>query len=155
MPLTSVEQVPSEDAILAQIREELILSGNYFSTHDAELLQALGGTAAAAAAAALVVLCARFLRGRRTGRPATRRGKLTDALLLPVTILGAELVSFAASLPLIRTFSESPGTFVIKLFCTLFAVTAAWGLFRAVKCPTLFAGDAVWLFWICWAQPRT
>lgn len=132
MPLTSVDQVPSEDAVLAQIREELVLSGNYFSTYDAELLQALGGTAAAAAAAALVILCTRFLRGRGGTHPETRRVKLTGAILPPVTILGAELVSFISSLPLIRTFGNGPGTFVIKLFCTLFSVTAAWGLFRIV-----------------------
>jgi len=132
MPLTSVDQVPSEDAVLAQIREELALSGNYFSMHDAELLQALGGTVAAAAAAALIILGAGFLRERRSARPETRRGKLIGALLPPVVILGAELISFASSLPLVRTLGNGPGTFVIKLFCTLFAATAAWGLLRIV-----------------------
>ncbi|MBQ9501496.1 MAG: mechanosensitive ion channel family protein [Lentisphaeria bacterium] len=133
MPLTSVDQVPSEDAVLAQIREELALSGNYFSVHDAELLQALGGTVAAAAAAALVILCARLLLKRRPVRPETLRRRLTGALTPPAAILGAELVSFVSSLPLVRTFGNGPGTLVVKLFCTLFAATAAWGLLRIVK----------------------
>ena len=133
MPLTSVDQVPSEDAVLSQIREELALSENYFSVHDTELLQALGGTVAAAAAAALVILCARFLLKHKPMHPETQRGRLTDALLPPIVILCAELVSFVSSLPLIRTFDNGPGTLVIKLFCTLFAVTAAWGLLRVVR----------------------
>ena len=133
MPLTSVDQIPSEDAVLAQIREELALSENYFSMHETELLQALGGTVAAAAAAAIVILCSRFLLKHGPISQETWRRKLTGTLLAPVALLGAELLSFATSLPLIRTFGDKPGTFIIKLFCSLFAVTAAWGLLRIVR----------------------
>ncbi|MBQ7209245.1 MAG: mechanosensitive ion channel family protein [Lentisphaeria bacterium] len=133
MPEMSAKQVLTGEAVLSQIREDIAVSGNYFSLHDTELLQAFSGCAAAGAAAALIILGARLLLKRLPQRPPTWRRRLAEALFPPLTVLAAEVAGFLASLPLIRTFDAGAGSFAVKLFCTVFSATAAWGLLRIVR----------------------
>ena len=133
MPAAPARTIPTEDAVLSQIREEIVVSGNYFSLHKTELLQAFSGCTAAAAAAAFIILGVRLLLKRLPQRPSSWRRQLAGALFPPVTVLAAEVTGFIASLPLIRTFDAGAGSLAVKLFCTVFSATAAWGLLRIVR----------------------
>lgn len=126
-------QLPAQEVIFSEIKEDIIRSENFFHRHRKEIIHCFSGILFSVVLLIIFLWLTRLLQKYLPPRKVTWKREISGTLLLPLGLLAAEFFSLMFSIPLLKTLPEKAEVLIIRLFYTGFAITIAWGLLRIVS----------------------